>query len=121
VQAITALCAGAYHLSKRLTQCVLADLCGVSMGLGTVATLEPATAHVLAEPVAEARADVPAQPTASLDETGWRERQPRAGLWTAVTAGVIVLVIRLSRRGQVAQALLGERFWGYWVTDRWSA
>jgi transposase len=121
VQAITALCAGAYHRSTRMTQCVLEDLSGVSRGLGTVANLEHATAQVLAEPVAEARASVQAQPTADLDETGWRERRQRAWLWTAVTAGVTGFVLRLSRRGQVAQALLGERFGGYLVTDRWSA
>ena len=56
VQAITALCTGAYHLSKRATQRVLADLFGVSMGLGTSANLEQATTQVWAEPVAEARA-----------------------------------------------------------------
>ena len=56
VQAITALCTGAYHLSKRTTQDLLEDLFGVSMGLGTVATLEHATVQAVAEPVAEARA-----------------------------------------------------------------
>jgi hypothetical protein len=40
VQAITGLCTGAYHLSKRTTQTVMADLFGVVMGLGTVAHLE---------------------------------------------------------------------------------
>ena len=121
VQAITALCTGAYHLSKRATQGVLEDLFGVSMGLGTIANLEQATAQVLAAPVAEALAYVQAQPSAYLDETGWRERRQRAWLWAAVTAGVTVFVIRLSRGGKVAQELLGERFWGYLVTDRWSA
>jgi transposase len=38
VQAITALCPGAYHLSKRTTQNVMEDLFGVLLGLGTVAT-----------------------------------------------------------------------------------
>jgi hypothetical protein len=78
-------------------------------------------AQVWAEPVAEARASVQAQPSAAVDETGWRERRPRAWLWGVVTAGGAVLVILLSRRGQVARALLGERCWGWLVTDRWSA
>lgn len=121
VQAITALCTGAYHLSKRTTQSVLEDLFGVSMGLGTVANLEQATAQALAEPVAEARAYVQAQPVAYADETGWREGTQRAWLWTAVTTWVTVFVVRWSRGGQVAQELLGERFWGWLVTDRWSA
>jgi len=121
VQAITARCIGAYHLSKRTTQTMLADLFDVSIGLGTVAHLEQATVQALAEPVAEARAFVQAQPAAYLDETGWREGQPRAWLWTAVTAWVTIFVVRRSRSAKVAQELLGERFWGWLVTDRWSA
>jgi transposase len=56
-----------------------------------------------------------------LDETGWREGRARAWLWTAVTAWVTVFVVRSSRSAKVAHELLGERFWGYLVTDRWSA
>jgi transposase len=119
VQATTALCTGAYHLSKRTTQAVLADLFGVSLGLGTIATLEQATTRAVAEPVAEARAYVQAQPAAYVDETGGREGQQRAWRWTVVTAWVTVLAVRLSRGGQVAQELLGERCWGWLVTDRW--
>jgi transposase len=121
VQAITALCTGAYHLSKRTTQTMLADLFGVSIGLGTVANLEQATVQALAEPVAEARAFVQAQPAAYLDETGWREGRQRAWLWTMVTTWVTVFVVRRSRSSTVAQERLGERFWGWLVTDRWSA
>jgi transposase len=121
LQATTALCTGAYHLSKRTTQVLLGDFFGVERGLGTIANLEQATTQALAEPVAEARAYVQGQPTAYLDEPGWREGQQRAWLWTAVTEWGTVLVIRRSRSAKVAQELLGERFWGWLVTDRWSA
>ena len=121
VQAITALCPGAYHLSNRTTQRALEDMFGGQMGLGTIATLEHATVQAVAEPVAEARAYVPQQPVAYLDETGWREGQQRAWRWTTVTEGVSVFVVRASRGGKVAQELWGERFWGWLVTDRWSA
>jgi transposase len=121
VQAITALCTGAYHRSKRTTQSVLQDLFGVALCVGTISTLEHATVQAVAEPVAEARAYVQVQPTAYMDETGWREGQHRAWLWTAVTAYVTVFVVRLSRRAKVAQELLGEPFWGWLVTDRWRA
>jgi transposase len=121
VQAITALCTGAYHLSKRTTQQVMADLFGLPLSVGTIVNLEQATVQAVAEPVAAARAYVHQQPTAYLDETGWREGQQRAWLWTAVTSWVTVFVVRLSRGSKVAQELLGERFWGYLVTDRWSA
>ena len=56
VQAITALCTGAYHLSKRTTQSVRPDRCGVTRCVGTLSKLEPATVQAVAEPVAEARA-----------------------------------------------------------------
>lgn len=121
VQATTALCTGAYHMSKRTVQALLEDLFGVSLGLGTIANLEQATTQAVAEAVAEARAYVQTQPAAYADETGWREGPQRAWLWTAVTTGVTVFVVRLSRSAKVAQELLGEQFWGWLVTDRWSA
>ena len=121
VQTVTALCTGAYHLSKRTTQRVMEDLFGVSISLGTLTSLEQSTAQAVAEPVAAARSYVQQQPAAYLDETGWREGRQRAWLWTAVTASVTVFVVRRSRSGKVARELLGERFWGWLVTDRWSA
>ena len=53
----------------------------------------------------EARASVPEQPVAHLDETSWREGSKRAWLWVAVTSLVTVFVVRLSRGGQVAREL----------------
>ena len=55
VQAIMALCTGAYHLSKRTTQTVMEDLFGIALALGTVANLEQATVQALAGPVAVGR------------------------------------------------------------------
>jgi transposase len=104
VQAITALCTGASHLSKRTTQRVRQDLCGGALCVGTISKLAHATVQAVAEPGAEARAYVQVQPTADVDETGWREGQPRAWLGTAGTAYVTVFVGRLSRRAQVAPA-----------------
>ena len=51
-----ALCTGAYRLSKRTTQEVRADLCGLPMSLGTIPHLEQATAQAVAAPVADAQA-----------------------------------------------------------------
>jgi transposase len=99
----------------------MADLFGLPMSLGTIPQLEQATAQAVADPVAEARTYVRTQPSAHLDETGWREGHTRAWLWVAVTAWVTVFVVRLSRGAQVAQELVGERFCGILVTDRWSA
>jgi transposase len=121
VQAITALCTGAYRLSKRTTQQLLDDLCGLTMSLGTISTLETATVEAVAAPVEEARAFVQEQASVSMDETGWRQGGQRAWLWVAVTTWVTVFLVRLSRGGQVARDLLGKSFNGILITDRWSA
>jgi transposase len=121
VQATVALCTGAYHLSKRTTQDVMVELFGIPLSLGTIANLEQATVEAVAAPVAEAQTYVRTQSIAHLDETGWREARTRAWLWVAVTAWVTVFVVRLSRGAKVAEELLGERFCGILVTDRWSA
>jgi transposase len=121
VQAITALCTGAYRLSKRTTQQLLDDLFGLTMSLGTISTLETATVEAVAAPVEEARAFVQEQASVSMDETGWHQGGQRAWLWVAVTTWVTVFLVRLSRGGQVARDLLGKSFHGILITDRWSA
>ena len=69
----------------------------------------------------EARASVHDQAVAHVDETSWRQGGKRAWLWVAVTSMVTVLLIRMSRGGQVARELLGKHFSGILVTDRSSA
>jgi transposase len=121
VQAMVALCTGAYRLSKRMTQRMMEDVFGVPMSVGTVSQLEHATTGVLAASVAEAQTYVREQAVAHLDETSWRQAGKRAWLWAAVTMWVTVFVVRLSRGGPVARELLGETFAGILVTDRYSA
>lgn len=121
VQALTALCTGAYRLSKRTTQHLLADCFGVTMSLGTVRTLEAATVDAVAAPVEAARAFVQQQARVSVDETSWRQGNQRAWVWVAVTTWVTVFVVRLLRGGEVPRDLLGAACEGILVTDRWSA
>src|SRR3954449_6817946 len=56
-----------------------------------------------------------------MDETGWRQAQQRAWLWTVVTAELTVFLIDRSRGGAVVEALLGAEFAGVVGSDRWSA
>jgi len=121
VQATVALCTGAYRLSKRMTQQVMAEVFGVPMSVGTVSQLEQATTVALAAPVEEAQTYVREQAVAHLDETSWRQAGKRAWLWVAVTSWVTVFAVRMSRGGLVARELLGEAFAGILVTDRYSA
>ena len=121
VQATVALYTGAYRLSKRTTQHVMDEVFGVPMSVGTIGPLEQATTAAVAAPVEEARTYVQAQEVAHLDETSGRQGDKRAWLWVAVTSWVTVFVVRLSRGGQVARELLGEKFSGILVTDRYRA
>ena len=119
LQALVAVLGGAYRLSKRNIQQLLADCFGVELALGSLSALENTTSKALQEPVAEACHFVHQQPVAHVDETGWREANQRAWLWTAVTEAVTVFLIRSSRGSQVAKELLGEAFTGIVVSDRW--
>jgi transposase len=121
VQALVALYTGAYRLSKRTTQQAMAEVFGVPIRVGPISQLERATTAAVAPPVEEARAYVHEQAVAHLDETRWCQGGKRAGLWVAVTRWVTVFVVRMSRGGAVARALLGETFAGIRVTDRSSA
>src|SRR3954449_5122749 len=56
-----------------------------------------------------------------MDETGWRQAQQRAWLWTVVTAKLTAFRIDRSRGGAVVDALLGADFAGVVGSDRWSA
>jgi transposase len=108
-------------LSKRTTGQVLEDIFGVPMRVGTITQSEQATTEVVAEPVGAARACGAEQAVAHGDETSWRQGDKRAWVWVAVTSLVTVLLIRLSRGGHGARALLGAPFSGILVTDRSSA
>ncbi len=121
VQATVALCTGAYRLSKRTTQQAMEEVFGVPMSVGTISHLEQATTAAVAAPVEEARTYVHEQAVAHLDETSWRQGDKHAWLWVAVTSWVTVFVVRMSRGGEVARELLGKRFGGILVTDRYSA
>lgn len=105
VQAIMALCTGAYHLSKRTPQQMMDEVFGVSMSVGTIGRLEQATTAAFTAPVEEARTYVQAQQVAHLDETRWRQGAQQAWLWVAVTTWVTVFLVRLSRGGCVAREL----------------
>ena len=120
VQATVSLCTGAYRLSKRTTQQMMDAVFGVPMSVGTIGPVERATTAAVAAPVEEAHSYVHEQAVAHLDETSWRQGGKRAWLWVAVTSWVTVFVVRMSRGGHVARALLGETFSGILVTDRYS-
>lgn len=118
--ALVAVCTGVYHLSKRTTAGLLADLFHVPVAVGTITACEQTASAALAAPVAAAHAAVQQAPVVHADETGWREGRQRAWLWVAVTTRATVFLIHRRRGAVAARALLGAQT-GVLVSDRWSA
>ena len=119
--AVVARLSGKYHLSKRQVGEILADLLGTDVSLGTVSNTEARVSEALATPVEEARIFVQQQPVVHADETGHKVSGKKAWVWVAATISVSVFLVRFSRGAAVAMELLGEKFHGWLVSDRWSA
>jgi len=121
LQATAGYLSGRLGLSHRDITEALATVFHTDVALGSVSILEQAVSDALAQPVAEAQTYVQQQPTANLDETGWREQAKRAWLWVAATPLVAVFLVLTSRGAKGAHQLLGEAFRGIVGSDRWSA
>src|SRR5207248_458365 len=119
--AVVALLSGRYRLSRREVRQVLRDLWAVRVSLGAVVRQEQAQSAALAPIVEEAQAAVQQADVVNMDETGWRQEQQRAWLWTVVTATLTVFRIDHTRSGAAVEALLGPDFRGVVGSDRWSA
>src|SRR3954467_4381613 len=129
LQAVLAMFAGAYRLSKRQIRQVAADLFTLSISTGMISKLERQSAAVLEAPYIELAIAVHRAAVANTDETSWRERLRKAWLWAVVTPLFTVFTIAKSRVGDVARALLGgedgqvvgsDRFSAYeWIMARW--
>jgi transposase len=118
--ATVAVCTGVYHLSKRTTTSLLANLFQVELAVGSVTACERAVSAAVATPVVQAMRHVRQQPVIHVDETGWRQRRQRAWLWVAATTRVTVFLIH-ARRGTGAARTLLRGTAAILVTDRWSA
>jgi transposase len=129
LQAVLAMFAGAYRLSKRQIRQVSADLFSLSISVGMISKLERRSAAALEAPYNELAVAVHHAEVTNIDETSWRERLRKAWLWATVTPLFTVFTIAKSRSGDVARALLGsedgqvvgsDRFSAYeWIMARW--
>jgi transposase len=119
--AVIALLTGRYRLSRREVQQALQDLWEVKLSLGAVVEQERAQSAALAPVVQEARAAVQQATVVNMDETGWRQEQQRAWLWTVVTAELTVFLVDRSRGRAAVAAMLGAEYGGVVGSDRWSA
>jgi transposase len=117
--AVCALLSGAYRVGKRGVARLMGDLFGVPIGPAAVCDLQREMAAALEPVVREAHVYVAGRP-ANVDETGWWEGRKRGWLWVAVTAGVTVFLVRLSRARAVLADLIPGKL-GVLTTDRYPA
>jgi transposase len=129
LQAVLAMFAGAYRLSKRQIRQVALDLFAIKISVGMISKLERQSAAVLQAPYNELAIAVHRAKVTNIDETSWRERLRKAWLWATVTPLFTVFTIAKNRSGAIARTLLGseedqvvgsDRYSAYeWITARW--
>ena len=129
LQAVLAMFAGAYRLSKRQIRQVALDLFAITISTGMISKLERQSAAVLEAPYNELAIAVHHAAVVNIDETSWRENRLKAWLWATVTSLFTVFTIAKNRSGEIAKTLLGnednqvvgsDRFSAYgWIMARW--
>jgi transposase len=123
-QAVCSLLTGGYGLSRRATQELVLDLLGEEVSLGTLSSLEAATAAALAAPYQEVAAAVADASRVNADETRWFEAHQLHWLWLAATDTLALFRMDASRSREAFERLLPPRAAGPRRTvtaDRYSA
>ncbi len=120
-QAVLAVLAGAYRLSKGQIQQLVADLFGLSISTGMVSKPEHASAEALEAPSNELAVSVHGADAVHIDETSWPQDRKKVWLWATVTAAATAFTIARDRSGAVAKALSGSKEDQVVTSDRSSA
>jgi hypothetical protein len=106
--------------SQREVHDILATLYQADVSVGSRGTVEQAVSVALATAVAEAQTYVQRQPVRNADETRWREKTTRRGLWISVTPLVASFRLLRGRGAAGAKDLLGEMVGGILGTDHYA-
>ncbi len=126
VAAMLGLFSSQYRQSDRQIQNIMQGVFSIEMSLGSINRLRCEVSESVSDAVAEAMGYVQQQPTVSIDETGFKQRngdgqnatKTSGWLWVAVTPLIIYFQVRLSRGAAAAQTILGSAFSGFIISDR---
>ena len=121
LQAVLAMFAGAYRLSKRQIRQVAADLFGLSISTGMISKLERQSAAALEAPYNELATAVHHAEVVNIDETSWREDRRKVWLWATVTPLFTVFTIASNRTPRSPRPCLGSKTVQVVGSDRFSA
>jgi transposase len=121
VAATVTLLSSLGRLSQRMIATLLKDLFDLEISDGQISRLQSIGRKAMQAGCDEIVADIRNSAAVNIDETGWRENGLRAWLWTVVGRLGTLFSVRTSRSRAVATDLLGEKFRGIVVSDRYSA
>lgn len=118
VAAYVGLFSSQYRQSYRQIQKIMQAVFGIEMSLGTINNLRTEVSEAVSDAVAEAQEYIQQQPTVSVDETGFKQRngdgqnaaKTSGWLWVTVTPLIICFQVILSRASTAAQTVLGSAF-----------
>jgi transposase len=116
--ALTALLMAFYRQSKRRTADFLGTLLGQPCCPSLTVKIQNQVTTALRPSYEALAAQLPAQEQLSIDETGTKEENGKAWLWTFVARMFTVFTVRASREATALGALLGAQFHGVVNCDR---
>jgi transposase len=115
--ATVAMLTGVYHLSRRKTQCLLSELLGVDISLGTISAMEARASLALEPANAEAQREVEHAAVKHTDATGWVRAGVTMSLWTIASTMATVFHILDDGRRETIEPMYGSKQ-GILVSDR---
>lgn len=108
-------------LSRRSLQTILNDVFHVPVALGTIQNRLEDTAEILKPVCDELENELSQQAVINIDETSYPHNKTLNWLWAFVTSSFVFFTIQASRGSQVLRQILGERYDGIIICDRFSA
>ena len=118
LMALTALLMAFYRQSKRRTADFLNTLLGQPCCPSLTVKIQNQVTTALRPSYEALAAQLPGQERLNLDETGTKQSNGKAWLWTFVAPLFTVFALRLTRKATVLVELLGETFGGIVTCDR---
>ncbi len=115
--AVVAMLTGVYHLSRRKTQKLLAELFGISVSLGAISAMEQRASEALKSAHEEALREVQYAEVKHTDATSWTRSGKLMSLWTLATAAATVYQIFADGCRDTIGPMFGPRL-GILVSDR---
>jgi transposase len=115
--AVVAMLTGAYHLSRRKTRKLLAELFGISVSLGAISAMEQRASEALASAHQEALREVQYAGVKHTDATTWTRAGKLMSLWTMASSAATVYRIFADGCRDTVAPMFGPRL-GILVSDR---